>query len=283
MPAIQAALARRGYQTNVLGTSVQPGSAQALAAACAGRSALVLACGGDGTVNGVVQGLAHSETPLGVLPLGTANALATGLGLPADPVAALECMLAWTPTTVPLGEVKAAGGTRLFLTMAGCGPSGALAHALAAGSWSKSRLGAAAYPLHAARLFATRRWPAFEVVYELADGTRHTTRAAALLVSRVANLGGFLKRLTPAASLTSPTLQTHLLRAPAELALPAWFAAAHTGLPNRWLQVVEATSLRCTPISDDPVLTQADAEALGALPCELRLLPGALQLLMPRT
>ena len=280
MPSIAALLARRGYAANVVETTAEPRSAERLAEEWAGRSSLVLACGGDGTVNGVVQGVAHSGTPLGVLPLGTANALATSLGLPAGPVAALERLLGWVPTTVPLGEMTTAEGMRLFVTMAGCGPSGALAEALAGGSWGKSRLGAAAYALHAARLFVTRRWPEFEVDCEMADGTRQTTRAAALLVSRVANLGGFLSRLTPTASLSSPTLQAHLLRAPAHLALPVWFAAAQTGLANRWLTVVEARSIRCKPLGAGAVLSQVDAELFGELPCTLRVVPGALRLLM---
>ena len=282
MPAVAELLARHGYQAHVVETSMQPGSAAALAAEWAGRSALVLACGGDGTVNGVVQGLAHSGKPMGVLPLGTANALANGLGLPADPVAALDRLLGWAAATVPLGEMTAAEGTRLFLTMAGCGPSGALAYELAASSAGKARLGAAAYPLHAMRLFATRRWPEFAVEYELPDGSRHATRAAALLVSRVASLGGFLSGLTPSASLTSPTLQAHLLRGPAQLALLAWFAGARTGLSNSWLQVVEARTLHCLPLTAGPVLSQVDAEPMGALPCMLRMVPAALRLLMPK-
>src|SRR3974377_1709661 len=41
----------------------------------------VLACGGDGTVHDIVQGMAGSDTSLGVIPLGTGNSLANELGL----------------------------------------------------------------------------------------------------------------------------------------------------------------------------------------------------------
>jgi diacylglycerol kinase (ATP) len=45
---------------------------------------LVLACGGDGTVSGVVDGLANSDVPLGILPTGTTNSFATALGIPGN-------------------------------------------------------------------------------------------------------------------------------------------------------------------------------------------------------
>ena len=59
-----------------------PGEAGSLAREAVHQGAdLVLVLGGDGTVNEVVQGLAHSNIPLGVLPGGTANVLAMELGL----------------------------------------------------------------------------------------------------------------------------------------------------------------------------------------------------------
>ena len=54
---------------------------------------LIVACGGDGTVSGVADGLAGSEIPLGILPIGTANAFATELSIPDDPSAALDLVL----------------------------------------------------------------------------------------------------------------------------------------------------------------------------------------------
>ena len=54
---------------------------------------LVLACGGDGTVSGVADGLAGSGVPLGIMPIGTANAFATELSIPDDPNEALDLVL----------------------------------------------------------------------------------------------------------------------------------------------------------------------------------------------
>ena len=60
----------------------------------------VIAVGGDGTVNEVVNGLAGSTTPLGIIPLGTANDFARQIGIPDDPREALELILAGNSTPI---------------------------------------------------------------------------------------------------------------------------------------------------------------------------------------
>ena len=53
----------------------------------------VLACGGDGTINDVLQGLVGSRVRLGIIPVGTANTLAHDIGLPLHPVRAARALL----------------------------------------------------------------------------------------------------------------------------------------------------------------------------------------------
>ena len=65
----------------------------------------VLACGGDGTIHEVVQGLAGTDTPLGVIPLGTGNSLANDLGLARNPVRAAKAILTSEPRRIALGKV----------------------------------------------------------------------------------------------------------------------------------------------------------------------------------
>src|SRR5690242_17762213 len=55
----------------------------------------VFACGGDGTVNEVLQGIIGSQAALGVIPLGTANALAADLGLSGDAATAAQKALSF--------------------------------------------------------------------------------------------------------------------------------------------------------------------------------------------
>ncbi|MBV8893487.1 MAG: acylglycerol kinase family protein, partial [Acidobacteria bacterium] len=65
---------------------------QAREAAASGCDA-VIACGGDGTIHDILQGLVGTPTALGVIPLGTANALAHDLGMPLDPVQAAQALV----------------------------------------------------------------------------------------------------------------------------------------------------------------------------------------------
>jgi diacylglycerol kinase family enzyme len=81
---------------------------------------LVIAFGGDGHVNEVVNGLAGSESALGLIPGGTMNVFARALSLPMDPLQAVERLeeaVYGSPRTVPLGRMD----DRLFTFSAGCG------------------------------------------------------------------------------------------------------------------------------------------------------------------
>ena len=80
-----AVLREAGVEAEALET-LAPGSAGVLAEEAARRGCdTVIACGGDGTVHEVLQSLAGTQVALGVVPLGTANALAANLGLQTSP------------------------------------------------------------------------------------------------------------------------------------------------------------------------------------------------------
>lgn len=279
LPEVTSLLAAEGYEVRVLQTTPAADSAAVLGA-WARDSSLVLACGGDGTVHGVVQGLARSAAPLGILPIGTANALARNLGIPLQPLAALKRLLTYEPRRIPLGEMTSSNGTSLFAVMAGCGPDGALAHTLSHAD--KSRFGRTAYYAQAARLFLTMQWPAFALAYRVAGSAEWVKReAAAVLASRIPDLGGLFSSLTPLATLTSAHLHVHVLPAPAHLSLPAWFALSRTPLPNPYLETLDVEELRCAPLVGPIVRAQVDGEPAGGLPISLRMVPDALSLLMP--
>ena len=74
-------LTEAGYEATLVPTS-GPGAAVALARGwVADGVGLIVAAGGDGTVNEVAEGMVHSAVPLGILPAGTANVLATETGM----------------------------------------------------------------------------------------------------------------------------------------------------------------------------------------------------------
>lgn len=78
---------------------------------------LVMAWGGDGTMNEVATALAFGDVPLGLIPSGSGNGLATELGVPRNPERAIAAALKAEPRRIDLGEI----GDRLFVNAAGVG------------------------------------------------------------------------------------------------------------------------------------------------------------------
>src|SRR5271170_510729 len=65
----------------------------------------IVVCGGDGTIFDVIQGLAGSAVPLGIIPFGTGNVMAQNLKVPLDPVDAAHAVQRSRPLRVPLGRI----------------------------------------------------------------------------------------------------------------------------------------------------------------------------------
>jgi diacylglycerol kinase family enzyme len=78
---------------------------------------VIIAAGGDGTVNAVVQALASTGAPLGILPLGTLNHFARDLGLPFDIPGAVAVIAAGNTTAVDVAEVN----NRIFVNNSSIG------------------------------------------------------------------------------------------------------------------------------------------------------------------
>lgn len=98
-------LEKRGSIEVVTPSSAEETASLARAAADQGFG-VVIAAGGDGTVNTVASGLAGSGTALAILPLGTANDLARELGIPSEPRAAAERIIEGAARTVDVVEVN---------------------------------------------------------------------------------------------------------------------------------------------------------------------------------
>jgi diacylglycerol kinase (ATP) len=102
---------------------------------------VVIAVGGDGTINEIIQALAGSETALGVLPGGTANVWAREVGIPLDIIGAREVLVHGQTRCIDLGRAN----ERYFLLMTGIGLDGEVTQAVE--KKPLKRLGALAYLL----------------------------------------------------------------------------------------------------------------------------------------
>jgi YegS/Rv2252/BmrU family lipid kinase len=281
------ALVALGHSVQIASTTA-PGSAgrQAHEAAANGAD-VVFACGGDGTVHEVMQGLV-SETSglgaaLGILPMGSANALARHLRLSLDPREAAVQQVQGNAQSISIGKIGWNGETRYFSVMAGAGPDGALAYEVLAGD--KSALGRLAYYLHAARLFFTRRFHPFQIEYRAAvSGKIEVRKAVSVMVVRVGDLGGLFSGLAPRqASVYDAHLRLLILGPPAALSLPLWFAMGWLNWHrlNPFVRFIDVSAFSCTGGSKGAPHVQADGEWLGHAPMQVSLVADALRILVP--
>jgi YegS/Rv2252/BmrU family lipid kinase len=286
---VAVALSALEHSVELIATSAPGSATQHAQDAARGGADIVFACGGDGTIHEVLQGLASKTgkptAALGIIPLGSANALARHLRLSLDPVKAALQQLQGAPLTIPVGQLTYCDQVRYFAVMAGAGPDGALAYSLLPAQ--KSSLGRLAYYVHAAGLFTSLRFGPFEVEYiEAESGVTTTLRAVSAIAVRVNDLGGLFSGLTGRrASIRDAHLRLILVRPPAALSLPLWFVTGWLNLTrfNPLLHTVNVTEFTCRPIAVPAPNFQADGEWLGHIPFKVSILPNALRILLPAT
>jgi len=246
----------------------------------------VFACGGDGTVHDVLQGLVGSNVALGVIPLGTANALAHDLGLPLSAVAAARASLTAKPRRIAVGRVEYQGfdgnpGSRFFTVAAGIGVDAHLFYKL--NPLLKGHWGMAAYYAQATRLWLTHPMEKFTV----AVGQNQKMEVSQLLAVRIRNFGGVLRQLAPGASLERDDLRLVLFRTRSRLAYLRYIVRGLVGA--EWqiggIELVHGEKLESRPLGNSAsasrVFVEADGELLGTLPAEISILPNAVTLLAP--
>ena len=121
-------IAGRGCESQIFITE-RPGHGRELASAALAQGAsLVLAWGGDGTVNEVGSALAFRDASLAIVPSGSGNGLARELRIPFDPVSAIDVALRGRERRIDAGELDG----RLFFNVAGIGLDARVAHRFAA-------------------------------------------------------------------------------------------------------------------------------------------------------
>jgi YegS/Rv2252/BmrU family lipid kinase len=247
----------------------------------------VLACGGDGTVHEVLQGIVGTPVALGVIPLGTANALAADLGLPRSAASAAERALHFEPRQVAVGALdyatKHGSESRYFLVAAGAGPDAHLMYKL--NPQVKRHFGMTAYYTHAAWIWATHAYPKFRVeFFDSGTGRWRNETVTQVLAIRIGVFGGLLHQLAPGASLERDDFRLVLFKTASRVRYLAYvlrcIARGFWKIPG--VELVNATEVVCHAAQTRRrIYVEADGELLGTVPARMSLRPAAIQLLMP--
>jgi len=257
-----------------------PGHAAELAAdAVGGRTDVVVALGGDGTINEAVNGLAGTDVPLGVLPGGGANVFARSIGLPRDPVEATGVLLERLlepPRLIPLGRI----GDRWFHSNCGIGIDATIVRRVETRQFAKRMTGDLFFVWSAMRAFLgefDRRRAHLTVTMD-AETTEGVFTLVVQNLDPFTYLGDRPIRLCPGATLEGG-LDAVAMRTMRTTSVAGVLVGAFgSGAPER-RGAVHGHDLRSLVVAADrPLPTQIDGEYLGERDrAEIRSVPGALR------
>ncbi|HET9343397.1 MAG TPA: lipid kinase [Candidatus Eremiobacteraceae bacterium] len=237
----------------------------------ADRVDLVIAGGGDGTLNAVLQGLVGSKLPLGILPLGTANDLAKTLGIPAELPRACEVIGQGHTRRIDVGRVNDV----YYFNEASIGMSVALCRRLT--KESKSSFGVFALLFHALQIvFAMRR---FRALVTLPSGEVIAQRTAQLTVGNGQNFGGFVA--TDEAAIDDRKLDLYSVQ------LKDWkdYLEVLTALLRRQYDDVRSVftlhGKRFEVKTGKRMRIEVDGEIVTSTPATFDIVPSAIEVLVP--
>ncbi len=248
---------------------------QAIASGCE----LVICCGGDGTINEVVNGMAGSPVPLAVLPAGTANILAKELGIPWMIPRAARLLPRCRPRRIALGRLESPAGhtARFFVCVGGAGADGVLVYSL--DEKLKMHTGQGAYWWEGFQQLFRYRFPLFRVTAAELDGARTVSM---VIVGRTAHYGGPFQ-ITTGASLFEDCFEVVLVQTRSRLRYLSYLPSIvlHRLRHRSGVHFFKTRSLHCEPLGEATVYAQLDGEAAGRLPCSFTIVPDALTLMVP--
>lgn len=259
-----------GWDVDIVYTS-RRGDATLLAEAAAKDGCdIAVACGGDGTLNEVVNGLAGSDVILGVIPLGTVNIWAKEAGIPRKPISAAEALVKGEVKRVDLGLA----GSYRFLLMAGVGFDAEVARHIE--PEDKQKLGILAYLLkgvHTTFKFTGRR------VSLKIDDRKLRRKMLMMVIGNTRSYGGLVEITTDA------QIDDGLLDVCIFLGQGFWRKLAHLvrvlfRLHREDPEVEYFRARSITVHSSIPLPVQVDGDPIGTTPMTFKVLPKALRVIL---
>ncbi|MDD9903973.1 MAG: diacylglycerol kinase family lipid kinase [Rhodospirillaceae bacterium] len=265
-----AALRRLGCKIDISETRRRGDAEEIARGADPNSTDIVVAAGGDGTINEVINGLVDRGIPLALIPLGTANVLASEIGLSRKPMKVAQTIVEGVRRPVCLGRING----HWFSMMAGLGFD---AHVVEAVSPPLKRLvGKGAYVFESLMEMIRYR----PVRYRLTiDGQAH--EAASVIIANGHYYAGRYV-VAPGADLHAPILHVCLLQRTGRWQCIRYAVALLMGRLHRLkdVTIVPARNLRLEAPAGEPV--QCDGDILGTLPLDVHIAENRLEIVFPR-
>jgi diacylglycerol kinase (ATP) len=254
LPRVLDVLRAMGHEPRVWETRGR-GDAERLAGAVAEGEALGV-LGGDGTLNEVINGLQGRAVSIALLPCGTGNDTARGLGLPTRAVAAARALAEARERAIDLGEANG----RLFCNVAGVGLDGEVVRLLSTGS-----LGVRGKAAYAVAFLATAANLRASPVHIQVDGSAWQERETLMISCANGRSYGGGMRIAPDADPEDGHLDTCTILAIGRLALVRAFPRVYLGthVTHPCVRMGRARELRL--YGERPLPIQVDGEPAGRL------------------
>ncbi len=233
---------------------------------------VVIAAGGDGTINEVIQELAGSETALGVLPFGTVNVWARETNIPLDISSARKVLLDGVQRYVDLGKVN----DRYFLLMTGIGFDADVANAVE--KKPIKHLGVLGYLL--VGTWFMLGYQSFRVHVTI-NGRLKKRNALQIVVGNTQLYAGAIK-YTWNAKCDDGLLDVCIVR---KRSILGRFVVILDFLFNREQRMQWVSYEKCTALevrTRKPIAIQVDGDPCGYTPARFTIAPRALKVILPQ-
>ena len=220
---------------------------------------LIVAAGGDGTTNEVVNGLVDQTIPLAVIPIGTTNVLAKELNLPKNPKALAKAILKGKIREVHLARMN----QKRFVLMAGFGYDAWVVNGVNLNI--KKRFGKLAYVLSMLQQIRPYGSKSYDVNV---DGK--TFKAQSVIITNGRYYGGSFI-LSRKANLSDPNLQVFIFKAKGKLKLLTILFSLPLGLIEKLpgLLSIPGKNIQISTSNEDVI--QADGDVAGVLPADVSI------------
>lgn len=238
----------------------------------AGES-LIIAAGGDGTFNEVINGIALSQSNMAILPMGTTNVLAKELGIPEDIEGAVRRILNGNTHNVSLGSITLTHHsplvTRYFCLMAGIGFDGEAVYNI--NESLKRYSGKGSYILSGLKILS-RYFP--EPLTLIINGDTCTGYSA--IIGNASKYGGNF-RVTPDATLLKPELYVFVMHGKKRSDIIRYLWGIFRGTHIRFKDITYLKALSIEIKGDARI--QIDGDYFGSTPAAVTVVPNALRLI----
>ena len=270
---IENVLEGLGYEVIIKKTRKQNDATVFAKQACVEKIDFLLAVGGDGTINEVVNGLGeqHHRPLLSIIPLGTVNDFARALGVPLEPSIAIEALKMTHTEMVDIGQI----GDKYFINIVAVGE---IASRVAETTVEqKTKLGSLAYLLEGAKAVISSEETEMTITHDLGiwKGT-----PMLILVALTNSVGGF-EKMVNTAEVNDGKLHIYIIKQAGIPSIARIGAKILLGTleEDEGVEVIKTTNVLIESLS--PLYCNVDGDEGDYTPLEIQVLPKHLKMLIP--